>query len=127
MRLYLQRVYALIVSSGSCCSHVSDERLLNHWIGLHRGDLGCRCYLLDAECIVCRESWLWSDGTPANSFDSWAADNLPDFKNAGYLSADGWGSELDSVRQQFICEKFNRNTFHFQNFKQSQIICLLVV
>ena len=77
------------------------------WIGLLRGELECNCTGLNDECDVCRQSWLISDGTPISSFAVWQSSRMPTSQDYGFMTDDGWGSDAEHNRYNYICEKYD--------------------
>ena len=88
-----------------CCSEFTQDNVVNHWIGLTRGDLVCSCNTAVFNCLQCRESWLWQDGTLGNAYMGWA-DTMPHADDRAYLSREGFGSIYETHQYQYICELF---------------------
>jgi len=75
------------------------------WIGLKQ-DGACLCLVLNDPCMICRDSWLWVDGTLMSWTDGWMSDVRPRDRTRGMLGSSGWDNDHASGQLKFICEKF---------------------
>jgi len=80
---------------------------MDHLIGLVRGDdLVCTCTSLDAQCLTCRRSWLWQDGTRMLEYDGWESSVEPGASSCAVLQRNGWMDKSCVGPNMYLCELF---------------------
>ena len=86
---------------------VTSYRHNDYWVGLKRGALlNCTCDVI-ADCIDCRESWLWDDGKPmARRYQHWrdGYNMEPGPASCGRLTSTGWSDMDCSYKLKYICQ-----------------------
>ena len=83
-------------------------RLPNTWIGLIPGSAGpCDCGRAGtAECVACRRSWAWSDGTifDYDGFHDWAYNEPQIYEKCARLIERGWAARDCYFGYSYICK-----------------------